>query len=267
MSGLRFTLEWIFSHGRWPMALRLTVAIGVLSGMAGMCLHNVFGSARFTRDAFAHWSAPIAVVLLAAAVGLVRHRWWARWLGLAVGLAASILAGWLSVFVTTAPRYPKGSLVLLTGPLLLMSLSGRRLVEKFDIPAGWSDDARGRLVRWTVIANLSGLGALLFENMLFVREVLSPRFTGQVVLSLAAFVGLLAGAVLLARQKTAGLLVLAVGTALLMVSLGQLLVTMPNIPGMVLASAVAPGVLLAIVAVAVHAGPIVRFLREPGLRG
>jgi hypothetical protein len=72
---------------------------------------------------------------------------------------------------------------------------------------------------------------------------------------------LLIGVLLAARGKTAGLLLLATGAVAVLVSVGSLLLHDPGPPVLVLAASVAPGALLSLIAAALFARPIWRYLR------
>ena len=244
------------------MTARLVTAIAVLGVMAGLLIENVLGG-RFGRDPVSQWSLPIAVVLVGTILGLLGRRGWARWIGLAAGVTTTIVAPFVAALggMRALEREPR-LLVFLLGPVLLLSLAGARMFAAFEGKDGSQDDGRRKVVRWAVISNVAALAALLFENILFVRELTNPGHTGGVVLSVSAMAALLLGVVLLARGKTAGLLVLATGCAALVVSL--LMVPMGLKPGsalIMLAASVAPGLLFGLLAAAIYARPIWRFLR------
>jgi hypothetical protein len=242
------------------MVVRMLVALGTLGTFAGMAIDNLVGGhLPFARDAIAQWSVAAIAAVVAALVGLVNGRCWGRWLGLAIGVFASTLAPFVVLHQIQRPGINPGTWLFLLGPLLWIALSGRRMYERYDAPAGQGDDLHARVVRWAVIANVAGLGALLFENIVFVREL--GRYTGSVVLSLAALIGVLAGSILLAARKTAGLLVVAAAAVLLALSVGDVLLGRPSYPAFALAGAVAPGAVLALAAAALYARPMLAFLR------
>jgi hypothetical protein len=244
------------------MKARLVLAIAVLGVLAGLLIENVLGM-RFARNPISQWSLPIALVLVGTILGLVARSGWARWVGLAAGVTTTIIAGFLLLFTNVPSLNQPRMLAFFLGPVLLLSLSGRRMFAAFEGKDGSADDARRKVVRWAVVTNIASLAALLFENILFVRELAKPAFTGSVVLSVSAMAALLLGVVLLARGKTAGLLVLAGGCVALVTSLFQVPAMGPDTnPALImLVASVAPGLIFGLLAAAIYARPIWRFLR------
>jgi hypothetical protein len=256
------------------MVARLFVALGVLGALAAAAAYNLIGVGTrvgFAENPYAQWSLPVLGVLLVAAQGLVSARWWGRWLSLAVGLAGTSLAVWslgLAWWVRDGGSlvHPPGIAVTLLSPLLLLSLTGRAAFEYFDEAAavgGSRASGRDAVVRWAVIANTAGIGALLFENLLFVRELgASGRASSwSVAFSLLALATMITGTLLVAWRKTVGLLIALTAAWMLLLSLGPLVLGGPSLATLVLLSAVAPGILLTFLAVALYARPAVRFLR------
>jgi hypothetical protein len=246
------------------MLARLLVALGVLGIMTAAAAYNLAGvgvATPFSGNPYAQWSVPVLGALLVAALGLIAGRWWGRWLGLAAGLAGSSFAlWWLASGVPTLGQ-PPGARVSLLSPLLLLTLAGRTPFQQYDVAAGWTGGVRDAVVRWAVIANTAGLAALLFENLLFVREIRTPGLSFSVVFSLLAMATMIAGTLLIALRKTAGLLVALSAAWMLLLSIGPLLLAEAGTAALVLITSVAPGILLTFLAVALYARPVVRFLR------
>jgi hypothetical protein len=102
------------------------------------------------------------------------------------------------------------TIALVASLVLLVSLSGRTMFGRYEGNAAtdWRGPRMG-LVRWTIILNLaSALGLFLF--------VVIYRYAIQwhVAIPAALLAGLVIGVLLLARQKTAGLLLVAVSCIL-----------------------------------------------------
>lgn len=151
----------------------------------------------------------LLVPLGATIVGLVRERYWGRWLGLAGALA---VLPWALVLTFAFPGGPPvaPAVALAASLLLLVSLTGRTMFERYD--TGGATDWTGRrmgLVRWTVILNVaSALGLVPFVSTY-------PFATGwHAGVAIALLITLLAGVLLLARQRTAGLLLVAASCVL-----------------------------------------------------
>jgi hypothetical protein len=250
------------------MLARLFVALGVLGAMTAAAAYNVAGvdtSVRFAANPYAQWSVPVLVALLVAALGLVAGRWWGRWLGLAAGWAGTSYAlwnlGWTLTGACVGLGQPPGVAVSLLAPLLLVSLAGAAPFRYFDMPAGWTGGVRDAVVRWAVIANTAGLASLLFENLLFVREIGTPGLSSSVVFSLLAMATMIAGTLLIALRKTVGLLIALSAAWMLLLSIGPLLLGDRGVAVLSLLTSVGPGILLTFLAVALYARPVVRFLR------
>jgi hypothetical protein len=246
------------------MTVRIGLALGVLVILAGCALNNILtgGAVSGMRHAIAVWSVPAVVVLLAAAVGVGLQRWWGRWLALAVGVSGTITGAFvLGLSIAYGPSRSPWPFANLLGPVLIACLAGPSMYDQFEGRAGRADSLQAAVVRWAVITNIASFGALLFENIFFVRELGNPQFTSTVVFSLAAMTTLLLGVLLAARGKTAGLLLLAAAAVAVLVSVGALLFENQQPPALVLAASVAPGALLALIATLLFARPIWRYLR------
>jgi hypothetical protein len=261
---LSFGLAGLSFPRGWLMVVRLFIALGVMGTMTAAAAYNVAGvgtSAPFGANPYAQWSVPVLVALVVAALGLVAGRWWGRWLGLAAGLSGTSFGLWL-LGSPPALCHPPGAMVSLLAPLLLVSLAGRTPFQYYDVPAGWTGGLRDGVVRWAAIANTAGLAALLFENLLFVRQIATPGLSSSVLFSLLAMATMATGTLLIARRKTIGLLIALSAAWMLLLSIGPLLLGDAGPAVLVLLTSVAPGILLTFLAVALYARPVVRFLRR-----
>lgn len=152
----------------------------------------------------------LLVPLAAAVAGTLRHYAWGRWLGLAIGLAVLPWAAVLTLGPTYGAPVWRPAIALGAALLLLVSLSGRAMFEAYEGRAtgrdGGADWRGGRraLLRWTIICNLaSGLALYVFVT------VYNPRVAASAWPLAVLLLGLVAGVGLLARQRTVGLLLVA----------------------------------------------------------
>ncbi len=143
-------------------------------------------------------------------IGLALDRYWGRWLALA---AAVVVLPWALVLTfglpAGAPLMQQG-IALAAAVLLFVTLLGRDMFERYEgqAPTDWSGPRMG-LVRWTVILNIAA-GVALFVFL----SVYQYRIEWYAVIPAILLVGLVAGVLLLARQKTAGLLLVALSCVL-----------------------------------------------------
>jgi hypothetical protein len=152
----------------------------------------------------------LLVPLAATMVGLTLERVWSRWLALAAALA---VLPWAAVLTFGLPRGApllQQSLALAASLLLLLSLSGQAVFDRYEGQArmNWRGPRLG-LVRWTVILNLASVLSLFLFVGLY-------RYAVQwhLAIPLGLFLALLAGVLLLAFQKTAGMLLVALACIL-----------------------------------------------------
>jgi hypothetical protein len=247
---------------------RTRVAVALLAGLAGFSVWELARQGSLHRiDSFTVWAGLVAVVLAAAAVGLAGGRWWARWLGLAVGVACTLYAtGYVAISVLEWRHHiDTEALPFLLGPVLLMCLSGRTMFDRFDARAGWADDRRARLVRWTAITNIASLGSLMIVNLVFIYDNVSPSVpSGTNWISLAATTVLLGGVALLAAKKTAGVLAMGLGLVLMTVLFGAFCriggLNETAVTGF-LVGLFLPGFATALAMFVVYARPMWRYLR------
>jgi len=143
-------------------------------------------------------------------VGLALEQFWSRWLALAGAIA---VLPWALVLTFGLPRgapLTQQTIALVASLVLLVSLSGRAMFERYEGHAAtdWSGPRMG-LVRWTIILNMaSALGLFLF--------VVVYRYAvgWHVAIPAVLLASLVAGVLLLARQKTVGLLLVALSCIL-----------------------------------------------------
>ncbi|MDH3732211.1 MAG: hypothetical protein OEU54_01710 [Gemmatimonadota bacterium] len=152
----------------------------------------------------------LLVPLGATIIGLILEKAWARWLALA---AAVVVLPW-AIFLTFG--LPAGlpllqqTIGLVAALVLVATLTGRAMFERYDGRAStdWSG-ARMGLVRWTIILNVAFAVGLFIFVALF-----NDGFEWHVAIPAILLVGLLVGVPLLARQKTVGLLLVALSCLL-----------------------------------------------------
>jgi len=143
-------------------------------------------------------------------VGLALEKFWSRWLALAGAIA---VLPWALVLTFGLPRgapLTQQTVALVASLVLLVSLSGRAMFERYEGHAAteWSGPRMG-LVRWTIILNMaSALGLFLFV------VVYRYAIGWHVAIPAVLLAGLVAGVLLLARQKTVGLLLVALSCIL-----------------------------------------------------
>ncbi len=143
-------------------------------------------------------------------IGLALDRYWGRWLALA---AAVVVLPWALVLTfglpAGAPLMQQG-IALAAAVLLFVTLLGRDMFEHYEgqAPTDWSGPRMG-LVRWTVILNIAAAVALFIF-----LSVYRIRIEWYAVMPAILLVGLIVGVLLLARQKTAGLLLVALSCVL-----------------------------------------------------
>jgi hypothetical protein len=143
-------------------------------------------------------------------IGLVLEKVWSRWLALAGAMA---VLPWAFVLTFGLPRGAprlQQAIALVASILLLVSLSGRTMFGRYEGNAttDWSGPRMG-LVRWTIILNVaSALGLFLFV------VVYRSTIQWHIAIPAVLLAGVVAGVLLLAWQKTAGLLLVALSCIL-----------------------------------------------------
>ncbi len=198
------------------VGLRKAVAIVALLALGALVLaappRDPGGSYR--RAVVAMW--PLLLPLGLTAVGLALDRYWARWLGIAAGVA---VLPWALAF-TLGPTYgqprTRQSIALAAAVALIVALVGSRMFDRYE---GRTTGLRWRgprmaLVRWTVICNVASALVLY----LFVAAY-DFRIEWHFGLLGALLLGTVVGVLLLARQRTLGLILLG-GCCMVLVPAG-----------------------------------------------
>jgi hypothetical protein len=212
--------------------------------------------------------AAVMVVLLLGTVPLARGVWWGRMLPLAWSTSGAIVSAICLVNGSTrAGGYLAGALVLRA------CLAGREMFAHYEgmapPPADWTAPGM-RFVRAALLANLAAfLGAIAFAPAIhgfnsFEWHHPASGWDPTVLLlgCLAMTAVMLAGLLLLARQRTAGLFLVAVAAAgvplILLANRGVLSGT----GGWIIAGVFGPGVVWGWVALARFLPGMVRFVRR-----
>jgi len=249
----------------WSIA-RKVVAVALMAGSAGRLVALISGS-RFGTDEAG--LVAVAVVLVVGTVALAIGAWWARLLALAWGGSAAIMAG-----VALASDVPS-MLPYLVGALVLLGcLAGKAMFDRYEgtapPPIDWTQPGMG-VVRAAVVTNLCGfLGGVAFAPALFAfqsgrgylhQPTHSPDPTALLAIGLTLAATMLVGVVLLAKQRTAGLLVVVLAA----VGLPLALISNPGAldggAAPVFAGLFGPGILCGWIALGRYLPRMIRFLR------
>lgn len=243
---------------------RKVVAVALMAGSAGS-LVSLIWSSRFGADEVG--LAAVAAVLAVGTVALAVGAWWARLLALAWSGSAAIMTG-----MALAAGVPS-TLPYLVGALLLLGcLGGKAMFERYEgtapPPIDWARPGMG-VVRAAVVANLgSFLGGIALAPMMFTFDhggcclqpsSRDPRVLLAIGLSMAAV--MLVGVVLLARQRTAGLLLVALAAAGLPLALVSNPGALSGGGALVFAVLFGPGILCGWLALGRYLPRMIRFLR------
>lgn len=221
---------------RKTLALAALATLGLLIVTAEWRLPD--GSLQRSAVAF----GVLLVPLLGTMVAFARERTWSRWPVLAVAIA---VLPW-SVAFLLGPTYGaptfRAQLALLAAVVLFLSTTGKGVAQHYEGKTkgvAW-DGARMSLVSWAIAANLASILTLF----LFVTGYQAS--TSFVIgIPAALLMGLLTGVLLLAYQKTAGLLLVGVCCILFLPTGGYFVWREAQYPGeaLLFAAAFAPGVL------------------------
>jgi hypothetical protein len=189
--------------------LRKLIAVGALLALAGLIWTLERGSYG-VNPRLVIATRVLLIPLGATIIGLVLEKYWGRWLALA---AAVVVLPWAIVLTFGLPSgAPLGqqTIALVASGLLLVTLTGRAMFERYEARAAtdWSGPRMG-LVRWTIILNIASAVAL----SLFVA-VYRYTIEWHVAFPAVLIVALLVGVLLLARQKTLGLVLVALSCVL-----------------------------------------------------
>jgi hypothetical protein len=220
---------------RKALALAALATLGLLIVTADWRLPD--GSLQ--RSAVAFWV--LLVPLVGTMVAFAGERTWSRWPVLAVAIA---VLPW-SVALLLGPTYGaptfRAQLALLAAVVLFLSTSGKGMAQHYEgkTKGGAWGGARMSLVSWTIAANLASILTLYVFVAGYRASV--PWVIG---IPAALLLGLLIGVLLLAYQKTAGLLLVGVCCILFLPTGGYFVWREAQYPGeaLLFAAAFAPGV-------------------------
>jgi hypothetical protein len=189
--------------------LRKVLAILALVALGGLIVTLERGA--YGVDPRLVFATRLLLVPLGVTIaGLALGRYWSRWLALAGAFAVLPWAVVLTFGLPSGAPLGQQTIALVASFVLLASLLGRTMFDHCEGRSGrdWSGPRMG-LVRWTIILNIaSALGLFLFV------AVYRYAIEWHVVIPAVLLAGLLAGVLLLARQKTLGLLLVAVCSVL-----------------------------------------------------
>ncbi|HEY7612875.1 MAG TPA: hypothetical protein VH764_07765 [Gemmatimonadales bacterium] len=188
----------------------MIIAMLALLGLGGLAVTQRRGASPLDPGLVlaARWLlAPLGLTM----IGLGLGKSWARWSALAGAVGVLPWAAFLTFGMPAGTLLRRQAALALAASLaLLLSLSGRAMVGHYEGRAAvdWTTPRMG-LVRWTIILNL----ASTLQLFLF---LVAYRYTvpWHAVIPAGLLGGLLGGVLLLARQKTAGLLLVALSCVL-----------------------------------------------------
>jgi hypothetical protein len=192
--------------GRSAVRLRTGVAVAALAALGGLIIASRPSGQPVSNDRFVVAMWVLLAPLLITIIGLIRGAYWSRWLALAAGIA---VLPWAGVFALTGGLgipVVRSRVALAASVLVILSLVGRGMFERFEGRARRADwgGRRMTLVRWTMICNIASILALY----LFVA-VYDARVAWHVMIPALLLFGLVLGVFALAHGKTAGLLAVA----------------------------------------------------------
>jgi hypothetical protein len=181
--------------------IRKVVAILALAALGGLML-TLDRGAYGVNPRLLVFTRVMLVPLVLTVMGLAMEQIWSRWLAIAGAVAVLPWAVVLTFGLPDGVPLMQQTIALVASLTLLASLPGRAMFERFEGKAkmDWSGP-RMTLVRWTIILNIaSALGLSLF--------VVLYRYSIEwhVAIPAVLLVGLVIGVLLLATQKTIGLL-------------------------------------------------------------
>ncbi|UCF18958.1 MAG: hypothetical protein JSU87_13650 [Gemmatimonadota bacterium] len=149
---------------------------------------------------------PLLLPLAATIVGLLREAPWSRWLALAAAIAVLPWAVALALTPDYLVPIARPATALAAALALLASLPGKAMFERYEGRSrglDWSG-RRMTLVRWTVICNSASVLALYLFVAAFDFQI-----EWYALILAVTLCGLILGVLLLAYQRTVGLLVVA----------------------------------------------------------
>jgi hypothetical protein len=184
--------------------IRQIVAIVALAALGGLIVTLERGSYG-VNPRLVVFTRVLLLPLVLTMIGLALHKVWSRWLALAGAVAVLPWAIVLTFGLPGGAPLMQQTVALVASLLLLVSLSGRSMFERFEGTANmdWGGPRMG-LVRWTIILNMASVLGLLLFVALYRYAIEWHVAIPAVLLS-----GLLVGVLLLGFQKTGGLLLVA----------------------------------------------------------
>ena len=189
--------------------LRKTLAISALLALGGLILTLERGSYG-VNPRLVLATGLLLIPLGITIIGLAVEQFWSRWLALAGAFAVLPWAFVLTFGLPAGAPLGQQTVALVASLLLLVSLPGRAMFERYEGRAAtdWNGPRMG-LVRWTIILNIaSALGLFLFVVMY------RYAIEWHVAIPAVLLTGLLIGVLLLASQKTIGLILVALSCVL-----------------------------------------------------
>lgn len=239
--------------------VRKVGAVAGLAMLASLILMSRQTGELVDNDRFVVAMWPMLVPLAIAAVGVIRERYWGRWLGLSAGIA---VLPWSAAFLL-GPKFGapvvRPAIAFAASTLLLLSLTGRTMLHRYDERAktNWTGPKMG-LLRWTVICNTASAVALYVFLTAYDYQV-----DWLLAIPAVLLVGVVVGVLLLARQKTIGILVMAVSCILFVPAAGYLVWKEAAYPGeaMLFAVVFLPGIVTGWATLLAFGKPMMRFLR------
>ena len=241
--------------------LRLRKTGGAAGQLALIGLVATMPRDHFVQPDLAQALYPLAIVLGFGVVGVIRGRLWGRWLALSAAVA---VLPWAAVFVLASPvGYPpvRAWVTLGAVALLVASLTGRGAFAAFEgrvADAPWTG-RRMSVVRWAVITNLAAAA-----NLYVFAVAYRPAAAWHAAIPGALALALVCGAWLVARRRTLGLLVLAMGCVFQPPAIAFFLARQPvtSEERLLLIALLLPAWLIATATLVAFAGPMWRFGRE-----
>ncbi len=198
------------NRSRALVQIRKAIAVLALLGLGALAVAPQQGASPLDPGLVVatRW---LLVPLVPTIVGLVWEKPWSRWLALAGAVAVLPWAAFLTFGMPWGTSLMRQAALALGASLaVLLSLSGRTMFGRYEgrSATDWTGPRMG-LVRWTIILNL----ASALELFVF---VVAYRYAidWHAAITAGLLAGQLVGVLLLARQKTAGLLLVAISCIL-----------------------------------------------------
>ncbi len=239
--------------------LRKAIAIGALLAL-GWLLATLDRGSYGVNPGLAVAGKVLLVPLGVTVVGLALDRPWARWLALAGAVAVLPWALFFTFGLPPGVPLAQQIVALIASGLLLASLTGGAMFERFEgrVATDWSG-ARMGLVRWTLILNLaSAIGLFVFLS------VYRHHVGWHVILPSLLLLSLVVGLLLLARQRTSGLLLVALACVLFVPAAAFFALRETTWEGgvRIFAASFLPGIIAGWACLVVFAGPVWRAMRS-----